>query len=367
MENNTKKKERLFNLPETKGNFQVKGIVKGTKKDKFYSEKKSKSGRNMRSVNFGVEYDNGKDVYIGFNGFELDRVYFYKRPEAEGTKGTTQAVSWNNRFRFADDPKNEGFRLIGKNLGLSKVTNEKGELVNDKKILTDFDACDEVRKNLADGESVFIRGSLSYSSNKDDKGNIRRYKSMEPSQISLCAPCDFNDENYKVQNNFNQVIVFMGIEKEIENEVETGRYVVSGKVVTYSNIEDVEFIVDPVNEKQKKLAMTLRKKLKPYWAIKVSGHIQASVQVEEVVEEDDGWGEEDEMEKITAPVKREYIITGADPKTIEKEVYSKEAIEEAMQKIRNANKAEENYGSDSDSSDWGDSSLGDVDEEDEEW
>lgn len=42
-------------------------------------------------------------------------------------------------------------------------------------------------------------------------------------------------------------------------------------------------------------------------------------------------------------------------------------IEEAMQKIRNANKAEESYGSDSDDSGWGDSNLGEADEEDEEW
>ena len=51
---------------------------------------------------------------------------------------------------------------------------------------------------------------------------------------------------------------------------------------------------------------------------------------------------------------------------LKKDLYSKEAIEEAMQKIRNANKAEESYG-DSDDSGWGDSSLGEADEEDEEW
>ena len=70
--------------------------------------------------------------------------------------------------------------------------------------------------------------------------------------------------------------------------------------------------------------------MKPYWALKVSGHVQASVQTEEVTVDDD-WGEEDEMEKVPTPVKREYIVTGADPTTIEKDLYSKEAIEEAMQ------------------------------------
>ena len=366
MENNTKK-QRLFNLPETKGNFQIKGIVKGTKKEKFYTEKKTKTGRDMRIVNFGLEYDKGRDWYFGFTGIEQDSVYFYKKPETKGAKGTSKPISWANRFKFAEDPKNEGFRLIGKNLGLTKITNEKGELVNDKKILTDFDACGEIHDKLTDGESVFIKGTLSYRSNRDDKGNIRRYKSMDPSQISLCAPCKFDDENFKAQNNFNQVIVFMGIEKEMDGDKETGRFVVSGKVVNYSTIEDVEFILDPVNEAQKKLAMTLRKKVKPYWAFKVSGNIVASVQTEKVEVEDDGWGEEDAIEKASNSVKYEYIITGADPATIEKDLYSKEAIEEAMQKIRNANKAEESYGDDSNNGDWGDSNLGEADEEDEEW
>lgn len=365
MENNTKK-QRLFNLPETKGNFQIKGIVKGTKKEKFYTEKKTRTGRDMRVVNFGLEYDKGRDWYLGFTGTEQDNVYFYKKPETKGAKGTSKPVSWANRFKFAEDPKNEGFRLIGKNLGLTKVTNEKGELVNDKKVLTDYDACGEIHDKLTDGESVFIKGTLSYRSNRDDKGSIKRYKSMNPTQISLCAPCNFDDEKYKAQNNFNQVIVFMGIEKEMDNNKETGRYVVSGKVVTYSNIEDVEFILDPVNEAQKKLAMTLRKKVKPYWGIKVSGNIVSSIKTEEVAA-DDGWGEEDEIDKASEPVKYEYIITGADPQSIEREVYSQAAIEDAMQRIRNANKAEENYGNDSDDSGWGDSDLGEVDEEDESW
>lgn len=161
MENNTKK-QRLFNLPETKGNFMIKGVVKGTKKDNFYTEKQTRTGKEMRIVNFGLEYDEGRDLYIGFTGIEQEKVYFYKKPEEKGKKGTSQPVSWANRFKFAEDPKNEGFRLIGKNLGLTKVTNEKGEQVNDKKVLTDYDACAEIRNNLKDGESVFVKGSISY-------------------------------------------------------------------------------------------------------------------------------------------------------------------------------------------------------------
>ena len=38
----TKKKGRLFDLPETKGSFQLKGIVSGMNKDSVYKKKKKK-------------------------------------------------------------------------------------------------------------------------------------------------------------------------------------------------------------------------------------------------------------------------------------------------------------------------------------
>ena len=63
MENNTKK-QRLFNLPETKGNFQIKGVVKGTKKNNFYTEKQTRTGKEMRIVNFGLELSRRKFTSI---------------------------------------------------------------------------------------------------------------------------------------------------------------------------------------------------------------------------------------------------------------------------------------------------------------
>lgn len=36
-------KQRIFDLPVTKGSFQVAGIVSGTQKDNFFTEKKAKN------------------------------------------------------------------------------------------------------------------------------------------------------------------------------------------------------------------------------------------------------------------------------------------------------------------------------------
>ena len=86
----------------------------------------------------------------------------------------------------------------------------------------------------------------------------------------------------------------------------------------------------------------------------------SEVQTEEV-ENEDSWGEEDKLTKINAPAKREFIITGAKPSTIEKEVYSQDKVEEALEKIRRANKAENDFNvADDDSWD-------DLEDDDDPW
>lgn len=349
----TKKKGRLFDLPETKGAFQLKAIVTGMEKDKAYKEIRTKSNREMRMLNFGATYEDGKTLYINLQGMEQENVYFSKRAEKKGDKPETAKVPWADRFTY----NREGFRLIGKNIGVKKKIDSEGKTVNDKKVLTDFDACKEIKDNLKDGSSVFIRGNIDYSSFVDNNGNKKTSTKLIPNQVSLCADIDFNDEKFEKQNDFNQVIIFMGIEQEkSDNDKPTGRFIVLAKIVTYSNIEDVEFVTEDTS-----LANKFRKSLKPYNAIKVSGHM-ISVTQTETVENDDEWGEEDKIEKVSAPTKREFIITGAKGSSIDKELYTEENVMEAIAKIRNANKAEESFGSTSD--DWGNvDSLDDGDDD----
>ena len=155
----------------------------------------------------------------------------------------------------------------------------------------------------------------------------------------------------------------MGIEQEKDdNDKPTGRFIVLAKIVTYSNIEDVQFIIE-----DKALANKFKKSLNPYNAIKVSGHMVSSTQTDTVTtDDDDNWGEEDSMEKVSAPTKREFIITGAKGSSIDKELYTEENVTEAIAKIRNANRAEESFGSDS-NDDWGSADDLDGSDEDEAW
>lgn len=349
-------KERLFNLPETKGSYQMKGIVTGTSSDRFYQNSKTSTGKDKRSVNFGLEVEKGKTLYVSMQAFPRDEVFFFKRGE-NGQKGDTARVKWAERHTF----NKEGYRLIGTNLGLVKVVGADGNMQNDKKTMVEFDACDYIGKNLKDGASVFVRGGIEFSSFAGNDGSIRRATKFVPNQISLCGTVDFDDEKFEAQHDFTQTIVFMGVEQEKENDKPTGRFIVSAKIVTYSTIEDAMFVIT-----DSKLANMFKKNLKPYTAINVWGKIDATTLTEET-ESDDCWGESNAMTKVSAPTRRELIITGADPKTIDNSVYTQAEMEAAIVKIKNAQNAQNDFG-DNSSSGWGDASnLSAEDDDDEVW
>ncbi len=56
--------ERMFDLPETRGSFQCKGKINGVAKDKFYTSKATKTGKDFRAVNFGCAYDDKEYLYV---------------------------------------------------------------------------------------------------------------------------------------------------------------------------------------------------------------------------------------------------------------------------------------------------------------
>lgn len=352
----------VHELMETKGSFQLRGIVTNTEKDEFYKEGSTSTGKPKRSVKFGIEYDNKSTVNVELQGFTRREVYFNKRAEKKGEKSTTERVPWEERLTFSK----EGFRLIGVNCGVKKIMNSNGKLENDKKTLTEFDACKEIGDNLHDDVSVFVRGNLDFSSFNGRDGLVR-FVRLTPNQISLCKDVDFTTEDFTPVHDFTQTIMFMGISQEEESGVKTGRFVVSAKIVTYSTIEDAEFIIENAQ-----LANIFRKNLKPYNAITVWGKISTHTSVDTVEEDDDVWGEANSMNRVNSSTRREFIITGADKSSLDRDVYSQELVEQAMIKIKNAQEAKNDFGgttTDSTDDDWGSPmvNLEGDDLEDEVW
>lgn len=348
-------KEKLHEMPITRGSYQVKGLINGIQKQTFYTEKKTKTGKDFRSINFGVEYNKNKTVYMSLNGMTRDKVYF-SRKNAEG-KTVTKDVLWASRDNGAVD----GYRMIGGvNIGLTKITDSNGNVVNDKKILVEYDACSHIKQTMKDNMSVFVRGQIEFSSFINKNGDVSRSTRFAPNQISLCKEVDFESEDYNETHDFTQTIIFMGIDQEKTEDKPTGRFVVEAKIVNYNSIESAEFIVEDA-----KLANSLRKGLKPYWAIETHGKINV-VNVIETVEDDDCWGDSNPMERVSGSTRRELVITGAKPSTIDKESYSEDKINDAIRKQNAAKAAEENFNGKvekADDNSWGDDGF----EDDIEW
>jgi hypothetical protein len=353
-------KERLFDLPQTRGSFQLKGKISGVEKDNFFTEKKTKNGGDFRAVNFGVTYDEHATVFVGVNGTTRDKVYFSKRnPDTKKTE--TKAVNWNQRESFKED----GWNIIGINCGIEQKRNEKGAVENITKSMVEYDAAQYLSAYLEDDMDVFMSGNVEFNSFTNKNGEVTSGINFRPNRIYACkAPIDFEKEDYVPQHDFKQTIVFKEINQEKENDKATGRFIVSAWIVNYASIENADFIIE-----DKGLANIFKKNLKEYTAISVWGNINCRVVVEEVAS-DGYWGASDPTKRINNPVVREMVITGADPASRDTETYTEQEMNKAFTAIRKSQNAESNF-ADNDSDDsstgsWGSSSSFDEDG-DEPW
>jgi hypothetical protein len=340
-------------LPQQRGTFEIKGIVMGTLKEKFSTSTKTKTGKDFRSVNFGVTFDKDQTLFVGLTGMPQENVYFSKKGEG-GAKPDVKTVPWKDRHTF----RNEGYTLIGVNCGLVK-TSKDGKEVNDIKRLAPFDACKYIEENLKDGESVFIRGNIEYSHYANQAGELQRNSKLVITQIFLCnKPVDFEAVGFEPDAKFTQPFVFTSVRKEESN------FAVEARVVNYATIEDTEFVVQ-----NPKLAENLRKSVKPYTAMKTWGDIR-TVKNTEVVEEssDDGWGEKNTMDRVTGQYRKTLIITGVDPESFDREAYTETLLDKAIETMKANENAKKDFGDGEE--DWGgDSKISGEkkDDDDEAW
>lgn len=347
-------KTRIFDLPQTKGEFQIRGNASGALKNNFFTTKKTKNNNDMNLLNFGVKFDEGQTAYLTLNGMVNKSVYYYSAAEKK-----TKEVAWKDRGNVPAD----GYRLIGVNVGLETIEDENGNTVNDKKTLVDYDAAKYVSAHLKDDMPIFTRGALEFDSFTDKDGNVKRSTKLVPNQISLCSkPIDFDDEEYKVLADFKTTIVFESVEKEKDDkEKETGRFIVNALNIGYSNITNTTFIVEDAQ-----LANLMRKNLKAHYALEVTGVFKSTV-ITEAVETEDEWGQKSSFDRVSVPRKFELVITGAKPSTIDRETYTDDNISAARKAIANKDKVETNYGEKKETATtdegWGDTSNDNLDEE----
>lgn len=350
--------ERVHNLKQTACPFQVRGIISGVESDRFYKSGTGKNGGQWNKINFGVKVNENKTVYITLNGFPRKEVFYYKKSDVRGQKGTTVRVPWANRHKSPG----EGYRLIGVNLTVGK--DENGNNIN--QTFTEYDAVEWLHENLKDGESFFIGGNIEFSSFVGQDGQTQRRVDMVLSQMSgMKHPIDFEDVKFEELCNFDDDFVFSAIEKETdENNNPTGRYILSGYSIGYNTVENISFVMNAENAT---LAGNMKKALKPGNFISVSGTVDVVGNVDEVTV-DNGWGEQSKIKRGNTSFKTEYVVVGADPGSIDKELYSEDDIIAAIKKVKAAKEAQANFGEkaattvNDDADDWGG-----VDDDDTPW
>ena len=324
-------------LQQTRGNFQVKGIVSGVARNDFFTEKMTKSDnpKLRKAVKFAIQTDKDNKVFVTLAAQPMDKVYFSKRSEVQDEPSTTKAIDWDKRHTFNED----GFRIIGVNVGLAKKLDADGREVNDSKTLVAYDAIDVINENLRDGMSVFIRGRIEYSRFED-----RNITQLAIDQISLCQPVDFDEPDFQEVANWEQTIAFVSIEK---SEDDDEKFILNGNIVNYNNIVESDFVV-----RNKKLMQNMKKNLEPYNSIKIFGKLVGRVQevaVEEV--DEDGWGEPNPM-KAMGSYTKEMLVTGAEKDSIDTETYSEQAFDEFLRSKKEFGELKPSKSSDDDDEDW---------------
>lgn len=276
----------MASLQPTYGSFVLKGIVGGTKSDKFYSEGTT-NGSPWRRLNFSVKVNDNASVYVEMMGSKSDKVKFVDNTDKKNKKEIF--VPWADRYKERKDKFEIFMPLKG---GLEK---EEGSDKNKILVLTQYDGTEYIKKKLNEGDSVYVRGSLDYSVYQG-KGQVK-YKIQQIYHTSEAI--DFKTEGFEPEASFSQDIVFVGAEYDSE----TNKTAINTNVI-YKDKGNITFMPQMFfinHEKYKKdvarLASlnTLKESFENLTfgsTIKVNGNVNIYVEK----------SEEDEVEEDSIPV-----------------------------------------------------------------
>lgn len=347
---------KIHDMKFSNPTFDMRGVVFGCKRDKFYQSGTGKSGSAWNRIKFSLKVAPDEFIPVTLMGNVRDQVYFYDKDNK-----TTHKVAWKDRRKF-----NKG-RLIGVGVALERDEEDK----NVNQTLTEYDAVNYMHDTLEDGMSVFIRGKIVPNSYTDKNGNLRRTNEFIISGIFLTTDeVDFDgDFERHAQFEWSATKKMTGFVYDNITKDEDGRFVATGMTIDYAKIEPIDFIIEPRNEKT--LAAPMKKALKQYNSIDIDGTIVVKTEVvEEDSGEDDVWSDgSPARKKQNGPTVIELVINHAYPRTIDKEAYSVKEMEAAMAAIKANDKVSKQFGepkNETSEDDWNDDSDWGGDDDDDE-
>ena len=305
--------EEFVQLKQHQGTFEASGVIFNMGSEHAFKDIVMKNKKSMKIANIGLRISDGESMFLTLNGMEQDNVYFSKSG-AKGEKSQTEKIEWAKRNRF----NKEGFRLIGVSLALAKGEDGKNVAV---KNFTQFDAVDEIKENLKDGVSVFVKGKIEFGSFLDEKsGELKKTVKYVPNAIYLSGKdIDFQDAKFEKSAGFAQPVLVTGLRKE------DGKNLIDFGIVGYKSYEESTM------EANDSLYEALKTKLKKGASITITGVIKTSQNVEVVSAE--VWGEESKVGKAKSSGKVVMLATGARPETMDVETYAKKPLAEYLDAV----------------------------------
>lgn len=338
----------MSELKQTRGKFKLAGVVTGTTRSKFVQNMKFDSGSEKQEASFGVRTSPNNETWVKIDGW-LPKTHkaTFQRYDNEAKTNIKEEVPWNDRFTFYDEqvakhPSVKDRLRPAFGVALALVQNTDGKVEYNEYF--GWDAVDVIKSNLKDGMQVYVEGIIEYNTYTNKQDEVRTIKNFRANKIRLSSmEIDFESEDFDEKNLFEEEIVFIDIQQDSND---TQRYVVDAyNIGRDDKIASTEFIIE-----NNKLATTLKKNMKPYYAIKVFGRLKNSVIVDEPDATEEVWGDDEaEFTPSYTPVIRECVITKAFPESLDKETYSEDII-------TSIKSAEEDFGALADEDDdsvWG--------------
>ncbi|GAB6989480.1 single stranded DNA-binding domain-containing protein [Paenibacillus pini] len=313
------------NLKVTYGNFVLKGIVGGTKSEKFYGEGSS-NGNDWRQLNFSVKINDNASVFVKMMGSKNDKVKVVDASDKKNKK--EYYVSWADRYKERKD-KSDIFMA-------AKVGLEKDETGKKNKIhsLTQFDAVKYIKDTVKDGDSVYIRGSLNYSV-YEGKGQIKYYiQQIYHTEEDV----DFKADGFEPEASFNQEIVYLDSDYDNETNKTAINTMVIYKDKTGIHPMPYVFIVNHEKYKNDIVKTAALKELTENFdrlsygsTIKVNGNINIyaekvtiDVNDDDVIPDFGGFQAKGQETFVKGATVREMEITGGDGSSLIVERYQEE-------------------------------------------
>lgn len=266
----------------TRGYAKFKGEITRLKEE---SIKDDYANDRCKKISFSVKTSETNEIPVTLFGYKGDNVLFSPKTK-KGEKRDLIEVPWEDR----NTPPEDGARLF---MGVQL----KGEGDKEVQTFTTYDAIDKIAAKFKNGDKVFIQAQTNPQQYDGQDGSKITRMDYEIQKIFVAKEeIDFEAEGFEEMSNFQQKGVYLG--SEVVKDEETGEQAlnIDLRIITNKDGTYIDFVYPlPLRtDGLKKLAKNIKKRVKPFHLIELTGNVRNEAVVEEVeAEEEDDWGGEE--------------------------------------------------------------------------